>query len=71
MPRPLASRVARLEARHPRACRACGGRGRVAVVYPARGESAEGRPGCGACGRVLVVEVNEVPLGVWHGRQAG
>jgi hypothetical protein len=68
--RPLARRVVRLERSRP-GCRLCGGRGRVAVVYPARGQTAAGRPGCRSCGRVLVVEVNEIPVGAWHGCGAG
>jgi hypothetical protein len=71
VPRPLTRRMDRLEARRPPSCGVCGGRGRVAVVYASRGESAHNRPGCAGCGAVLAVEVHEISVEAWHGRKAG
>ena len=64
----LARRVMKLEAAR-NGCSACGGRGSLTVVFVARGLPAAEPDRCPACGRSLVVEIHELTMEEWHGRE--
>lgn len=64
----LARRVRRLEAARE-GCVSCGGRGSLTVVFVARGLPAAEPDRCPACGLSLVVEIHELTLEEWHGRE--
>ena len=68
MGRALTRRVRRLEAARE-GCASCGGRGTLTVVFMARGEPPTEPKQCLACGRSLVVEIHELTLEEWHGRE--
>ena len=72
MSRSLRQRIRRLEAARA-GCTACGGRGVLTVVFtrrdgnPSRGDYPLRR--CPSCGQSLVVEIVEMTMEEWHGRQ--
>lgn len=68
MGRTLARRVKRLEATRE-ACASRGGRGALSVVFTARAEPPAQPKPCPACGRSLIVQIHELTLEEWHGRE--